>query len=187
MKIGGVLMILMGVMMITGWMNSLTGYLSSFGGASGGGAAASSSASAAPAAEGAASSAPAESQAEEDRPQIAAPDFTLKDQYGVEHTISDYKGKVVFLNFWTTWCGYCKQEMPDIEALYQEYGLNQEDVVMLGVANPRSDASPFSQDSMTAEEIGRFLEETATPTPPLWTKPAKCLPPMGSAPSPPPL
>lgn len=158
-KIGGVLMILMGVMMITGWMNSLTGYLSSFGGASGGGAAASSSASAAPAAEGAASSAPAESQAEEDRPQVAAPDFTLKDQYGVEHTISDYKGKVVFLNFWTTWCGYCKQEMPDIESLYQEYGLNQEDVVMLGVANPRSDASPFSQDSMTAEEIGRFLEE----------------------------
>ena len=33
-------------------------------------------------------------------------DFTLQDQYGEEHTLSEYKGKVVFLNFWATWCSY---------------------------------------------------------------------------------
>ena len=55
--------------------------------------------------------------------------------------------------------------MPDIEAIYQEYGLNQEDVVILGVANPVSDKSSYSQDSQTAEQIAAFLEENG------WTYP----------------
>ena len=42
-------------------------------------------------------------------------DFELKDQYGKTHKLSDYKGKVVFLNFWATWCPPCKMEMPDIQ------------------------------------------------------------------------
>lgn len=63
-------------------------------------------------------------------------DFTLTDQFGVEHTLSDYKGKVVFLNFWATWCPPCRAEMPDIQALYEKYGENKEDVIILGVAGP---------------------------------------------------
>ena len=75
-----------------------------------------------------------------------AMDFTLKDQYGNEHTLSDYKDKVVFLNFWATWCSYCIKEMPDIEKIYAEYGQNQEDVIILGVANPSSDEYPNNAD-----------------------------------------
>ena len=41
---------------------------------------------------------------------IPAVDFTLADQYGNEHTLYDYKGKVVFLNFWATWCPSCKEK-----------------------------------------------------------------------------
>lgn len=67
---------------------------------------------------------------------ILAPDFTLVDQYGNTHTLSDYKGKTVFLNFWATWCPPCKKEMPHIEEIYKEYGSNQEDVIILGVAFP---------------------------------------------------
>lgn len=67
---------------------------------------------------------------------IVAPDFTLVDQYGNTHTLSDYKGKTVFLNFWATWCPPCKEEMPAIEAVYELYGKNEEDVVILGVAFP---------------------------------------------------
>lgn len=52
---------------------------------------------------------------------IPAPDFTLVDQYGEEHTLSDYEGKTVFLNFWATWCGPCKREMPEVQALYEKY------------------------------------------------------------------
>lgn len=63
-------------------------------------------------------------------------DFTLYDQYGNRHTLSEYKGKIVFLNFWATWCPPCRGEMPHMEELYNEYNKNQDDVVILGVASP---------------------------------------------------
>lgn len=168
-KIGGILMILMGVMMITGWMNGVTGYLSSFGGSSGN--TTSESASVAPpvsSGEGdnhseSENSAPASSEAEssepeEEIPEIPAPDFTLTDQNGNTHTLSDYKGQVVFLNFWATWCGPCKQEMPDIQAMYEEFNQNNDDVVILGVANPKTDEVPYNQDG-TIEEVTQFLSD----------------------------
>jgi cytochrome c-type biogenesis protein len=77
---------------------------------------------------------------------IPAIDFTLTDQYGNTHTLSDYKGKVVFLNFWATWCPPCKKEMPDIEELYNEFNQNQDDVIILGVANPKSEEYPYNSD-----------------------------------------
>ncbi|MDF2821160.1 MAG: hypothetical protein K0R15_1601 [Clostridiales bacterium] len=87
-----------------------------------------------------------------------APDFTLMDQYGNEHTLSDYKGKVVFLNFWATWCPPCQKEMPHIEELYAEYNFNEDDVIILGVANPKSDDYPYNQD-VSQEEIKEFLKD----------------------------
>ena len=90
---------------------------------------------------------------------VAAPDFTLVDQYGNEHTLSDYKGKTVFLNFWATWCGPCKQEMPDIQQLYLDHGENTGDVIILGVAAPKSEDNPFNQETLDADGIADFLEE----------------------------
>jgi peroxiredoxin len=51
-----------------------------------------------------------------------APDFTLKDLQGNAVTLSEFKGKVVFLNFWATWCPPCRVEMPSMERLYEVYG-----------------------------------------------------------------
>ena len=85
-------------------------------------------------------------------------DFTLTDQYGEEHTLSDYKGKVVFLNFWATWCPPCIKEMPDIEQIYEEYGRNQEDVIILGVANPSSEQYPHNADE-SKDDIIAFLDD----------------------------
>ena len=51
-----------------------------------------------------------------------APDFTVYDLEGNPHKLSDFRGKPVILNFWATWCGYCKMEMPDFNEKYQEYG-----------------------------------------------------------------
>lgn len=50
-----------------------------------------------------------------------APDFTLKDSTGKGITLSSYRGRVVMINFWATWCPPCRQEMPSMEILFQEY------------------------------------------------------------------
>lgn len=74
-------------------------------------------------------------------------DFNLKDQYGVVHSLENYKGKVIFLNFWATWCPPCKKEMPDIENIYKEYGENKKDVVILGVNSEKeNEAKKFLKD-----------------------------------------
>ena len=49
-----------------------------------------------------------------------APDFTLTDLDGNIIRPSDFRGKVVFLNFWATWCPPCRAEMPAMEEVYQE-------------------------------------------------------------------
>ncbi len=57
------------------------------------------------------------------RPDIntPAPAFRLMDLEGTPHSLAAYQGKVVLLNFWATWCGPCKVEMPAMEALYQAF------------------------------------------------------------------
>jgi peroxiredoxin len=50
-----------------------------------------------------------------------APNFSLEDLSGKKANLKQYRGKVVFLNFWATWCGPCKEEMLSMEALYQKF------------------------------------------------------------------
>lgn len=50
-----------------------------------------------------------------------APDFTVTDYDGNKVRLSDFKGKPVVLNFWATWCYYCKVEMPDFNEAYKKY------------------------------------------------------------------
>ncbi len=62
-------------------------------------------------------------------------DFTFLDQYGKIHRLSSYKGKVIFLNAWATWCGPCRSELLEIDKLYKKYK-DSENVVVLTVAFP---------------------------------------------------
>jgi peroxiredoxin len=50
-----------------------------------------------------------------------APDFALKSSTGENLRLSEYRGEVVMVNFWATWCGPCRQEMPLLDELYQRY------------------------------------------------------------------
>ena len=51
----------------------------------------------------------------------AAPDFTLQSRDGETVSLSQFHGQVVMINFWATWCGPCREEMPHLEALHQRY------------------------------------------------------------------
>ena len=174
-KIGGALMILMGLLMFTGKMNDITGYLSGVqqessverdGPEAGDENAAENDAeNAAENDTGNDTENDAENDTENDTgndgdsggSERAAPAyaFELTDQYGNRHTLEDYRGKVIFLNFWATWCGPCRNEMPEIQKLYEEYSAQGEDaqVVILGAAGPGMGGEG------SADEIAAFMEE----------------------------
>lgn len=85
---------------------------------------------------------------------VPALDFTLEDQFGNTHSLADYKGKTIFLNFWATWCSPCKAELPEIQQLYDNYSREGEDaLIVLGVAGPE-----MGQEG-TVEDITAFLED----------------------------
>ena len=69
---------------------------------------------------------------------VPAPNFTLSDLDGKMVSLTDYKGQVVFLNIWATWCPPCVEEMPSMEKLYQE--LKDEDFEIIAVSIDASGA-----------------------------------------------
>lgn len=76
-----------------------------------------------------------------------APDLQVQGLDGSSMKLSDLKGKVVFLNFWATWCAPCRQEIPAIQSLYKKY-YDQPDFVIAAV----------TVDTKTTEEIAEFLQ-----------------------------
>ena len=89
---------------------------------------------------------------------VKVPNIVLQDQYGKKHNLADYKGKVVVINFWATWCGYCVREMPDFEKVYKEFGSNSKDVIIIGIAGPKSKLNANNVD-VSKEEITAFLKK----------------------------
>lgn len=64
-------------------------------------------------------------------PGIIAPDFELTDTTGKQHRLSDYRGKPVIINFWTTWCPPCREELPSMNRAWHQ--LEQEGIAMLAI------------------------------------------------------
>lgn len=160
-KLGGILMVLMGILMISGKMNDMTGYLSEITSSGQEASETDLTENETEESDGAETevseniTADKEDTEEETEPTaVPAIDFTLTDQFGNTHTLSEYKGKTVFLNFWATWCPPCQAEMPDIQAIYEEYDTEGEDaLIVLGVA------APDYGNEKSEEEIKDFLEE----------------------------
>lgn len=160
-KVGGVLMILMGAMMFTGKMNAITGYLSDVQTAQQEGKEAKESEeqndknTSDDQKAGSSQKSKADDSSQKQNDELAdAIDFELKDQNGIVHKLSDYKGKTIFLNFWATWCPPCRAEMPDIQKLYESYQAEENpEVVILGVAGPN-----YGQEK-SEDEVKQFLKD----------------------------
>lgn len=76
-----------------------------------------------------------------------APDFYLRDLHGETVRLSQFRGKVVLLNFWATWCGPCLIEMPALEQLYQRFG--RKDFEILAISTDPQGAAvtrPFQRE-----------------------------------------
>jgi len=77
---------------------------------------------------------------------VAAEDFTLPDLDGRQHSLSDYRGKWVLVNYWATWCPPCREELPELESFYDA---NRDRVVVLGV----------NMEAIGRDRLREFVEE----------------------------
>ncbi len=87
-------------------------------------------------------------------PPLAAPDFKLPDMDGESHALSDFRGKVVMLNFWATWCPPCRREMPSMQRLYEKY--SERGLVVVAV-------NQFEDPDLVFEFTGRLSLEPTFP------------------------
>ena len=92
-----------------------------------------------------------------DRPP--APDFNLVDMDAVVHTLSDYRGRVVVVNFWATWCPPCREEMPAMERAWQQ--LRKQDVMMLAINVGEDEDTVFEFTANYPVEFPLLLDTTS--------------------------
>jgi thiol-disulfide isomerase/thioredoxin len=95
-----------------------------------------------------------------DAPQ-ALPPFKFQDAEGRERTLADWRGKVVLLNLWATWCLPCRKEMPSIDRLQKEVGSDKFEVVALSVDRKGLEASKKFLDDIKIERLGLYVDPSA--------------------------
>lgn len=78
--------------------------------------------------------------------QSPTPDFTLPSPAGKQLSLKDFRGKIVFLNFWASWCVPCREEMPAMERLYQEFKNRDFVILAVNVKDKRQDALAFIKE-----------------------------------------
>ena len=78
--------------------------------------------------------------------QAPTPDFTLPNLDGKKVSLKEFRGKVVFLNFWATWCVPCREEMPAMEKLYQEFKEKNFVVLAVNVKDRKQEAVNFVKE-----------------------------------------
>ena len=74
------------------------------------------------------------------------PDFTLPDPTGKKVSLKNFRGKLVMLNFWASWCAPCREEMPTMERLYQEFKSKGFVILAVDVKDKKTDALAFIKE-----------------------------------------
>ncbi len=88
----------------------------------------------------------------------ALPDFTLSDMSGKSHTLSAYRGKVVMVNFWATYCGPCIKEMPSMQRLKDKLNGKPFEILAIDMAEEKADVSAFLQSHKIAVNFPILLD-----------------------------
>ena len=91
---------------------------------------------------------------------LASIDFELENINGSKESLSDYLGKVVFLNFWATWCGPCRLEMPSMQKLYDEFSDDGLVVVAVNLGERQKTVVKFLEENDLSFPV--LLDETNT-------------------------
>jgi DsbE subfamily thiol:disulfide oxidoreductase len=91
---------------------------------------------------------------EEVKDHPAAPDFTLVNPENKKISLKDFRGKLVFLNFWASWCAPCREEMPAMERLYQEFRDKGLVILAVSVKDGRKEAVAFVKELKLTYPIG---------------------------------
>jgi peroxiredoxin len=79
------------------------------------------------------------------RVRMEAPAFVLKDIERGQKSLTDFKGKVILLNFWATWCPNCREEMPSLEKLWEKYKSKGVVIIAVAVGNRSKDVESFAR------------------------------------------
>jgi len=77
---------------------------------------------------------------------FAAPELMLTDTHGVTHSLADYRGQVVLVNLWATWCPPCKEEMPALQSFYNKYADRGFTIIAINDGDPAPDVLQFVKD-----------------------------------------
>ena len=88
------------------------------------------------------------------------PDIAFQDGAGKPLKLSDWKGRVVLINLWATWCAPCRKEMPDLAALQKELGSDQFEVVAISVDRKGAEASSAFLKETGADNLKLYVEPT---------------------------
>ena len=88
---------------------------------------------------------------EQEKPPVAAPDFTVEDANGNTVSLSDFIGKPVVVNFWASWCGPCKSEMPAFQQAWETYG-EQVEFVLVNLTDNNQETVKSAKDFLSTTE-----------------------------------
>jgi len=80
------------------------------------------------------------------RVSLPAPDLTLLDTQGVSSSLVEYRGQVVLVNLWATWCPPCKEEMPALQSFYDKHRDQDFVVIAINDGDPKKDVLQFVKD-----------------------------------------
>jgi thiol-disulfide isomerase/thioredoxin len=94
----------------------------------------------------------------------ALPEATFQDATGKERTLADWRGKVVLVNLWATWCLPCRKEMPSLDRLQKELGSGKFEVVAVSVDRKGLEASKKFLDETQVKDLGLYVDASARMT-----------------------